>query len=201
VQRKFPVGSQIEGPVTKIMNFGAFVEITEGVEGLVHISEIAAGRRLNHPSDVLRAGQRVQALVLAIDTEKRQIKLSMKQLVPTGLDEYIAEHKVGDSVSGRVVDVAGTTIRVELGEGIRATCRAAKGGSTTASTARASAASHAAPQGKADLSSLTSLLQARWKGSAPAPETKPEPLAEGQIRSFKIVGLDAEAKKIEVELA
>ena len=78
VQRNFPVGSQIEGPVTKLMNFGAFVQLADGVEGLVHISEITAERRLNHPSDVLRVGQIVKAQVLAIDLEKRQIKLSMK---------------------------------------------------------------------------------------------------------------------------
>ena len=78
------------------MNFGAFVQIAEGVDGLVHISEIVADRRINHPRDVLREGQRVKALVLAIDSEKRQIKLSMKQLIPTSIDEYIAEHKVGD---------------------------------------------------------------------------------------------------------
>jgi small subunit ribosomal protein S1 len=176
------------------MNFGAFVEIAEGVEGLVHISEIVAGRRLNHPSDVLRVGQRVQALVLAIDAEKRQIKLSMKQLIPTGLDEYLAEHKVGDLVSGRVVEVSAHGIQVELGEGIRATCRAAN-------TALKADAVAAQPAGKADLSSLSSMLQARWKGRAQAQSTKPEPIAEGQVRSFKIVKLDAAAKKIEVELA
>jgi small subunit ribosomal protein S1 len=196
VQRKFPVGSQVEGPVTKIMNFGAFVEIAEGVEGLVHISEITVGRRLNHPSDVLRAGQRVQALVLAIDAEKRQIKLSMKQLIPTGLDEYVAEHKVGDAVSGRVVGIASTGIDVELGEGIRAVCRPPKGATTAAFTPPVPS-SGAAP----DLSQLSSMLKARWKGSSPEPAAKQNPLAEGQIRSFKIVKLDAEAKKIEVELA
>ncbi len=101
---KFPVGSQVEGPVTKLMKFGAFVQIADGIEGLVHISEISADRRINHPSDVLRAGQVVKAQVLAIDAEKRQIKLSMKQLIPTSIDEYIAEHKAGDMVSGRVVE-------------------------------------------------------------------------------------------------
>src|SRR5206468_5645501 len=116
VATKFPVGSQVQGPVTKLMTFGAFVQIAEGVEGMVHISEIVADRRLNHPSDALRAGQVVQAQVLAIDAGKRQIKLSMKQLVPTSIDEYIAEHKVGDKVSGRVV----TPAIIELGEGIRA---------------------------------------------------------------------------------
>ncbi len=120
VRQKFPEGSQIEGPVTKLMNFGAFVQLAEGIEGLVHVSEIVADRRINHPSDVLRAGQVVKALVLAIDTEKRQIKLSMKQLIPTSIDEYIAEHKAGDVVSGRVMELGAGSAVVELGEDIRA---------------------------------------------------------------------------------
>ena len=131
VERKFPAGSQVEGPVTKIMNFGAFVQIAEGVDGLVHVSEIVADRRINHPRDVLREGQRVKALVLAIDSEKRQIKLSMKQLIPTSIDEYIAEHKVGDTVSGRVVELTSSGAIVELGEGIRATCRTAAASGAT----------------------------------------------------------------------
>ncbi len=125
VTRNFPVGSQVEGPVSKLMNFGAFVQVAEGIEGLVHISEIVADRRIHHPSDVLRTGQVVKAQVLGIDTEKRQMKLSIKQLVPTSIDEYIAEHKVGDQVSGRVVEE--TPALVELGEGIRAACRTAAG--------------------------------------------------------------------------
>jgi small subunit ribosomal protein S1 len=197
VSRNFPVGSQIEGPVTKLMNFGAFVQLAEGIEGLVHISEITADKRLNHPSDMLHAGQIVKAQVLAIDTEKRQIKLSMKQLIPTDIDEYIAEHKVGDEVSGRVVEATETFVQVELGEGIRAIC--------TVAASAAPAAKAATPASKAkpavDLSSLSSMLKARWQGKAPAEAAKPEPLAEGQIRTFKIVKLDADAKKIEVELA
>jgi small subunit ribosomal protein S1 len=194
VQRNFPVGSQVEGPVTKLMNFGAFVQIADGIEGLVHISEIVADRRLNHPNEVLRAGQIVKAQVLAIDPEKRQIKLSMKQLIPTDIDEYIAEQKVGDTVSGRVVEHSDKRTIVELGEGIRANCRA---------SAKSAAAAPAAGKtvGKPDLSSLSSMLKARWQGNAPAAESAPEPLAEGQIRSFKIVKIDLNAKKIEVELA
>ena len=192
VTHRYPVGSQIEGPVTKIMAFGAFVQVIEGVEGLVHISEITPDRRLHHPSDMLRAGQVVKAQVLAIDTERRQMKLSMKQLVPTSIDEYIAEHKVGDRVSGRVVEESPAWI--ELGEGIRAACHA------SATTAR-SAPQPAAQPGKADLSSLSSLLQARWKGSAPAPAAAPEPLQTGQIRNFKIVKIDPATKTIEVEVA
>lgn len=196
VQRNFPVGSQVEGPVTKVMNFGAFVQIAEGVEGLVHISEIVADRRLNHPSDALRAGQVVKAQVLAIDTDKRQMKLSMKQLIPTSIDEYLVEHKVGDTVSGRVVEASGSGATVELGEGIIASCKSAAGNSAPAKTAPESSGSS-----KADLSSLTSMLQARWKGKGSAPQAAPEPLAAGQVRSFKIKKLDVAAKKIDVEPA
>jgi small subunit ribosomal protein S1 len=188
--RNFPVGSQVEGPVSKLMNFGAFVQVAEGIEGLVHVSEIVADRRIHHPSDVLRTGQVVKAQVLGIDTEKRQMKLSIKQLVPTSIDEYIAEHKVGDQVSGRVVEE--TPALVELGEGIRAACRLAAG---------STAATPAKPEASVDLSSLSSMLKARWKGNAPAPAARPEPLQVGQIRTFKIVKLESASKKIEVELA
>ena len=191
VSRKFPVGSQIEGPVTKLMNFGAFVQIAEGIEGLVHVSEISAEKRINHPQDALRAGQHVKAQVLAIDQEKRQIKLSMKQLVPTSIDEYIAEHKLGDVVSGRVVEESAGQATIELGQGIRAVCRV---GADAAPV-------EAAPEAKADLSALSSMLKARWKGNLPSPSAQSEPLRADQIRTFKIVKLDADAKKLEVELA
>ena len=190
VIRNFPVGSQVEGPVSKLMNFGAFVQVAEGIEGLVHVSEIVADRRIHHPSDVLRTGQVVKAQVLGIDTEKRQMKLSIKQLVPTSIDEYIAEHKVGDQVSGRVVEE--TPAVVELGEGIRAVCR---------TTAGPAAATPAKAEGSVDLSSLSTMLKARWQGNTPAPAAKPEPLQVGQIRSFRIVKLEPASKKIEVELA
>jgi small subunit ribosomal protein S1 len=141
----------------------------------------------------------VKAQVLGIDTEKRQIKLSMKQLIPTSIDEYIAEHKPGDVVSGRVIEAADGRATVELGEGIRCTCR-------TGATGRAggvpetTADTHAAT-GAANLTSLTSMLQSRWKGNAPAAQAKSEPMQAGQIRSFKIVKLNLDSKQIEVELA
>ena len=219
VERTFPVGSQITGPVTKLMNFGAFVQLTDGVEGLVHISEITAERRLNHPSEMLREGQIVKAQILAIDPEKRQIKLSIKQLVPGDIDEYIAEHKVGDQVSGRVIEHSIGLIHVELGDGIRAICHISSTAAIAAESASASptsaegalaplqaptAGATAPPQGSAvklDLSSLSSQLKSRWKGNTPAASAQPEAFAEGQIRTFKITKLDAEAKKIEVKLA
>ena len=189
--QKFPVGSTIEGPVTKLMKFGAFVQITEGVEGLVHVSEISAEKHIDHPQDVLRAGQIVKAQVLAVDTEKRQIKLSMKQLVPTGLGEYLEEHKQGDVVSGRVVEQGSDSAVIELGDGIRANCR----------LAAVAASPEAKSSSAADLSTLTSMLQARWKGGPAASAKLAEPLAKGQIRSFRIVKLDRATEKIELELA
>jgi small subunit ribosomal protein S1 len=190
VATKFGVGSQVEGPVTRMTTFGAFVEVAEGVEGLVHISEIVADRRLNHPSDVLHVGEVVKASVVAVDTEKRQIKLSMKQLIPTGLGEYLEEHQVGDKVSGRIVEQMAGSVVVELGEGIRAMCpvevevveEKSSGG------------------GGVDLSALSSLLSAQWKGAGTAAKKKAEPLAVGQVRSFKIVALDVEASRIELKL-
>ena len=194
-RQKYAVGSQVEGPITKLMKFGAFVQIADGVEGLVHISEIVVDRRLNHPSDVLHAGQVVKAQVLAFDTEKRQIKLSMKQLIPTSIDEYVAEHKAGDAVSGRIVEVFADHALVELGEGIRGTCKLSKQAAAPQSESDTKSAS------RADLSSLSSMLQARWKGNAPAPATMPEPLRAGQVRSFRITKIDAGSKQIELELA
>jgi small subunit ribosomal protein S1 len=189
--KKFPVGTQVEGPITNMQKFGAFVQIADGIEGMVHVSDITADRRLNHPQDMLKVGQIVQAQVLAVDPEKRQIKLGMKQLVPTGLDEYLEEHKVGDVVSGRLLEESGDSASVELGEGIHATCRMA------AQTAKSDEPKQVA---KADLSSLSSMLQARWKGATPNPEKK-EPARAGQIRSFRIARLDKAGKKIELELA
>src|SRR5689334_14394026 len=192
-QRKFAPGNVVEGPVTRITNFGAFVEVAEGVEGMIHVSEISAEKRINHPRDVLKVGQVVKALVLALDKEKRQLRLSRKQLVPSSLDEYIAEHKEGDVVTGRVIEASSQEARVELGEGIQATCRVSR---TTVQKDEPKATAGA------DLSALTSMLSARWKGgSVPSSGPRSESLSAGQIRSFRITKLDQGAKHIAVELS
>jgi small subunit ribosomal protein S1 len=193
VPQKFPLGSAIEGPVTRLMKFGAFVQLAEGVEGLVHVSEITGERHIHHPQDVLRTGQMVKAQVVGVDPEKRQIKLSMKQLVPTGLDEYLEEHKEGDTVSGRVIDQSGDMATIELGEGIRATCRIA----TAATAAVETGSGGAAP----DLSALTSMLNARWKTGSAAAKSQPQPLQAGQVRSFRIAGIDRDVRTVEVVIA
>ncbi len=193
--QKFAPGTVIEGPVTNLTKFGAFVQLTEGVEGMIHISEISAEKRINHPQEVLRSGQVVKAQVLALDTEKRLIRLSMKQLVPTGLDEYLAEHKEGDVVTGRFIEVSEGRARVELGEGVQAICRM-----PAANPAKEKPDPAPASSAKPDLSLLGSMLQARWKSGAPTSEAKPEAMRSGQIREFRIAKLDAAAKKIEVGL-
>jgi small subunit ribosomal protein S1 len=189
VPQRFPIGSTVEGPVTSLTKFGAFVQLSEGVEGMIHVSEISPEKRIQHPADVLRVEQVVTALVIGLDPEKRQMKLSLKQLVPTGLDEYIAEHKEGDLVTGRLMEESGGEGRVELGQGIYAACTM---------KVTAAAAPEAAKSAKGDLSSLSAMLQTRWK-TGPA-TAKAEPPRAGQVRSFRITHLDQTAKKIVVEL-
>jgi len=190
--QRFAVGSVIEGPVTSLTKFGAFVQISEGIEGMIHVSDISAEKRINHPQDVLKVGQSVKAQVLEVDSEKRRLKLGIKQLVPTSIEEYIAERQVGNVVSGRVMQIAGGQARVELGEGIQGTCRIA---------ADQPAKEETPVESKADLGSLSSMLKAHWKGGAVAGGSKPEAVRAGQIRSFRVVKLDSAAKKIELELA
>src|SRR5664279_597868 len=192
VTQKFGVGSVIEGPVTSLTNFGAFVQLSEGVEGMIHVSEISAEKRINHPQEVLKVGQLVKTQVLAIDKERRLLRLGMKQLVPTSLDEYIAEHKEGDVVTGRLIEVSDGLARVELGEGIQGTCPI---------VAERPGKEETRGESKADLSALSSMLKARWKGGAAGGASKPEAIRAGQIRSFRIAKLDAVAKQIELELA
>jgi small subunit ribosomal protein S1 len=189
---QFAEGTVVEGPITRLAPFGAFLQVEEGVEGLIHVSEIDPEKRVNHPQDVLKVGQIVKAQILAVDPAKRQLKLSIKQLAPSSLDEYIAERKEGETVTGRVTDVTGDRATVELGEGVRGVCTL-----TAAPAAEAATASST----KADLSSLSSMLNARWKGTGPAPkDAKTDQLQPGQIRSFRIIHIDPASKKIELTL-
>src|ERR1700733_1054539 len=189
--QKFAVGSVVEGPVINLTKFGAFVQLTEGIEGMIHISDISAEKRLNHPQDMLKVGQTIKAQVLELDVEKRRLKLGMKQLLPTSIEEYIGDHHEGDAVSGRIVEISGEKARVELGEGIQAACMI---------PAIHSAKENTPGEAKLDLGSLSSMLKAHWKGGAGA-ESKPEAVRPGQIRSFKIAKLDRSAKKIELQLS
>src|SRR5579863_7084902 len=197
VEKKYPVGAVVEGPVTQLKQFGAFVQVTENVEGMIHVGDIVNDKRINHPQDELKVGQVVRAVVLENDREKRRLRLGLKQLAPTAVDEYIAEHKDGDEVTGRVTEVNRNRATVELGEGVQAHC-----------TLTVQEQKQEQKSGPVDVSALSSMLASKWKGGAAgggAPSTDTEPAREqlkaGQIRSFRIAKIDAGKKKIELELA
>ena len=186
-EKRFLVGSIVEGPITNLTKFGAFVQLDEAVEGMIHVGDISAEKRINHPQEVLKAGQAVRAVVLEVDSEKRRVRLGLKQLQPTSIDEYIAEHKEGDLVSGRVADISRGKAVVELGEGIQAQCNVAAAESKAATAVPEPAA--------ADLSALTSMLSAKWKHGEAASSPKREQVRAGQIRSFRILRLDPLRRK------
>jgi small subunit ribosomal protein S1 len=191
--KKYTPGAIAEGPVASLTNFGCFVDLGGGIDGMIHISDITAEKRLNHPREALAVGQTVRAVVLEVDRERRRIKLGIKQLQPTSADEYMAEHQVGESVTGRIVETAQGRARVELGEGVFAECSVRE--------EKANKPRSEEPAPKADLTSLTAMLSAKWK-QGPAPlETPAEPARAGQVRTFRILKLDPPNKKIEVELA
>src|SRR6202034_3195332 len=153
VEKKYPVDAVVEGPVTQLKQFGAFVQVTENVEGMIHVGDIVHDKRINHPQDELKVGQIVRAVVLENDREKRRLRLGLKQLVPTSLDEYISEHKEGDEVTGRVADVNRGRATIELGEGVQGVCTLTEKEQKPEQKA-----------GPVDVSALSSMLATRWKG-------------------------------------
>jgi small subunit ribosomal protein S1 len=192
ISSRHPVGSVVEAPVTSLQKFGAFVDLGDGIDGMIHIGDISREKRLNHPSEVLKVGEKVKAQVLEIDKAKRRIRLGIKQLEPTQLDEYISEHQNGELVSGRLVEVSNGRARVELGEGVYATCRMKE----------QAAAQPEESDPNRDISTMTAMLSAKWKagaGNTNAPTR--EAARAGQVRSFRITSLDPAQKRIEVELA
>jgi small subunit ribosomal protein S1 len=197
VMEKYPVGSTVEAAITNMANFGAFVDLGDGIEGMIHVGDITREKRLDHPKDMLKQGQVVKAAVLEIDRERRRIRLGMKQLEPTAADTFIAEHKVGDSVTGRIVDVKQDRLKVDLGEGVFAMCRMQP-------EEPAAAPEAAEPdRNSASVHELTAKLAARWKqGSGESQGNAKQPgLRSGMVRGFRITALDAEQKRIQLEMA
>jgi small subunit ribosomal protein S1 len=115
---KYPVSSTITGKVRNLTEFGAFVEVEEGIDGLIHISDMSWSKRLKHPSEVLKKGDTVTAMVLNIDAENQRLSLGLKQLQTDVWDEFFSHHKVGDIIEGKVVRLTNFGAFVELAEGI-----------------------------------------------------------------------------------
>jgi len=115
---RYPIGAKISGKVRNLTEFGAFVEVEEGIDGLIHVSDMSWSKRLAHPSDVLKKGDAVEAMVLNIDPDNQRLSLGLKQLTTDIWDEFFADNKVGDIVEGKVVRVTNFGAFVELSEGI-----------------------------------------------------------------------------------
>jgi small subunit ribosomal protein S1 len=119
---KYPVGATVEGRVRNLTEFGAFIEIEDGIDGLVHVSNLSWTTRVKHPSEVLKKGDKVKAVILAIEPDKRRLSLGVKQMQPDVWDSFFAQHRIGDIVHGKVLRVANFGAFVEIAEGIEGLC-------------------------------------------------------------------------------
>ncbi len=118
IDTKYRVGDTIRGKVRNITDFGAFVEVEEGIDGLVHISDLSWTRRLKHPSEILKKGDDVEAVILKIDSENQRLSLGIKQLQPNVLEDFFRTHGVGDILAGKIVRMAEFGAFVEFFEGV-----------------------------------------------------------------------------------
>jgi small subunit ribosomal protein S1 len=122
IEHRYSIGSVVEGRVRNMTDFGAFVEIEEGIDGLVHVSDLSWTKRIKHPSEALRRGQVVQAVILGIDAKSKRLSLGIKQLQPDAWETYFQAHNVNDIVRGRVCRLAGFGGFVELAESVEGLC-------------------------------------------------------------------------------
>ena len=122
IGERYHVGDRVHGRVRNLTDFGAFIEIEDGVDGLVHVSDISWSRRVKHPGEVLKKGQQVDAVITTIDPENRRMSLSIKELEPNAWNDFVAAHKPGDIVKGKIARFAGFGAFVELGDNLEGLC-------------------------------------------------------------------------------
>jgi small subunit ribosomal protein S1 len=122
LHEKFPVGAVVEGKVRNLTDFGAFIEIEDGIDGLVHVSNLSWTKRVKHPSEVLKKGDKVKAIVLAIEPDQRRLSLGVKQLQPDVWDTFFEQHHVGDVIHGKVLRLASFGAFVEIADGVEGLC-------------------------------------------------------------------------------
>src|SRR5260370_13114845 len=122
LHQKYPVGSTVEGRVRNLTDFGAFIEIEDGIDGLVHVSHLSWTKRVKHPSEVLKKSAKVKAAVLGIQPEQRRLSLGVKQLQPDVWETFFASHRIGDVVHGKVLRLAQFGAFVEIAEGVEGLC-------------------------------------------------------------------------------
>ena len=119
---RYHVGDRVQGRVRNLTDFGAFVEVEDGVDGLVHVSDISWNKRIKHPGEMLKKGQEIEAVITNIDVENRRLSLSIKDTEPSSWEKFINEHKPGDIVRGRITRFANFGAFVELAEGLEGLC-------------------------------------------------------------------------------
>ncbi|MCO6512538.1 MAG: 30S ribosomal protein S1 [Aridibacter famidurans] len=122
IGERYSVGTKIEGKVRNLTDFGAFVEVEEGIDGLVHVSDISWSKKIKHPKDVLSKGQEVEAVITNIDTDGHRLSLSMKELTPSAWEEFTNEHKPGDVIKGKISRFASFGVFVELAQDLEGLC-------------------------------------------------------------------------------
>jgi small subunit ribosomal protein S1 len=122
LHERYQVGMRVHGRVRTLTDFGAFIEIEDGVDGLVHVSDISWSRRIKHPSEVLKKGQEIDAIITSIDTENRRLSLSIKDLEPNAWDKFVSEHAPGDVVRGKIARFANFGAFVELDDNLEGLC-------------------------------------------------------------------------------
>ncbi len=122
LHERYQVGTRVHGRVRNLTDFGAFIEIEDGVDGLVHVSDISWSRRIKHPSEVLKKGQEIDAVITSIDTENRRLSLSIKDLEPNAWEKFTNEHKPGDVVHGKVARFANFGAFIELDDNLEGLC-------------------------------------------------------------------------------
>jgi small subunit ribosomal protein S1 len=122
LENKYPEGTIIEGRVRNLTDFGAFIEIEDGIDGLVHVSNLSWTKRIKHPSEVLKKGEKIKAVVLGVEPENRRLSLGIKQLQPDVWETFFAQHRVGDVIKGKVLRTAQFGAFVEIAEGVEGLC-------------------------------------------------------------------------------
>jgi small subunit ribosomal protein S1 len=122
LEEKYPIGAVIEGRVRNLTDFGAFIEIEDGIDGLVHVSNLSWTKRIKHPSEVLKKGEKVKAVVLGVEPENRRLSLGVKQLQPDVWETFFAQHRVGDVIKGKTLRTAQFGAFVEIAEGVEGLC-------------------------------------------------------------------------------
>ena len=171
VSERYSIGSVVEGRVRKLTEFGAFIEIEEGVDGLVHVSDLSWTTHVKHVSELVKKGQMVQAVILNIDAQSRRLSLGVKQLQPDAWETFFETHQVGDLVRGKVSRSAPFGVFVELVPGVEGLCH------------------------RSELAGATGAKQSSQQQTGAEPS-----LPVGEEHDFKIIKMDEAQKRIGLSL-